>query len=153
MRRSALCSSSPNSKQNLSFCIIQMSFDHFSRHSVELESCNMVALVAVCHNSNPLFCASRKSNQYTAWCKRHHFNLYACYLGWFGLYRGVSMDGTMESTAVMNHVCRPYRTPIRHATRDLLRKWTCNQTLILRDKNNQSIRAEKYIALQFWISL
>ena len=83
-------------KQTFGFCIVQV-------------SCN--------HNSNPLFCANRKSNQKTALLVLHHFTLCGIVVGSFVSYRGVIIVATMGSTAVQKHVCRPCRNPSPPAMR------------------------------------
>ena len=47
----------------------------FTRQSAGIKSYNMIALLIVCLNSKPLFCARLKSNQYTALCNGLHFKL------------------------------------------------------------------------------
>ena len=70
-----------------------------TRQSAGIGSHNMFALVMVCQK-NPLFYASRKSNQYAALCIRLHFNVYGSFLASFGSCRGVSIGTSMGFTAV-----------------------------------------------------
>ena len=142
MRGASLRSGSQIFKQNLRL-LYRPGFllTTFTRQSAGIESNNMIALEMICLNSNPLFCASRKSNQHSALCIRIHFNLYGIVLGSFGSYRGVSIDISTGSIAAMKHVCRPSRTPIPPAMSPPS-KVDEYPTLIRRDKDHQTIRVE-----------
>ena len=96
----------------------------------------MIALLMVCQKFKLVFCASRKSNQYTALCAGLHF-------GSLSSNRGVNMVATIGSTAVKKHVCRPSRLiPSPLPQSDLHPIWICSHTMIPREKCNQSIHKE-----------
>ena len=83
-------------------------------------SSTFLAIVMVCHNSNPLFYASRKSNEHdAALFVLFHFNLCGIVLGSFGSCRGVIIVATIGSSAVEKHVCRPSRNLSPRAIRPL----------------------------------
>ena len=96
----------------------------------------MIALLMVCQNFKLVFCASRKSNQFSALCAGLHF-------GSLSPNRGVNMVATIGSTAVKKHVCRPSRLiPSPLPQSDLHPIWICSHTMIPREKCNQSIHKE-----------
>ena len=81
----------------------------------------MIALVVVCQNSSPLFCASRKSNQFTAVCIRP---ILIC-MELFSV-RAVCLE-------VAAPMCPQDRVLLElrfHLQQDLFHKWTCNRTII-----------------------
>ena len=98
---------------------------------------------------NPLLCASRKSNKYTALCIRLHFNLYGICLGSLGSSRRMSIYIAIGSTAAKKHACRPSRTPSVPLLRNerVIKRWLHVINVI-----RPSVKNELNV-LQHWVNL